>query len=148
MPDKKTLFLVRKHQALDTPGKVLSKNRRMSSVWRVVPVLAKMRFAWHRDNPIAADDFAKNPLLGSRQPEFCGKTRDLALQSGGGIGDEDSRRRPVDVENRSRTACRKRNDMGKQRRAVFAAQARSCLRFRLRPARGMRPNARAPAGGG
>ncbi|PNE10513.1 MAG: hypothetical protein CR217_13955 [Beijerinckiaceae bacterium] len=30
------------------PGKAASKNRRMSSVWRVVPVFARMRFVWLR----------------------------------------------------------------------------------------------------
>jgi hypothetical protein len=83
--------------------------------------LGDFEFCGGGGKPPAADNFVKNPLFGKGQPEFCGKLFDSGVKSRGGIDDKDGGGRPVDVENRSRPARGERDDMGKKRRAIFAA---------------------------
>jgi hypothetical protein len=118
------------------PGKAVSKNRRMSSVWRGVPVLARMWFVWLRAvasvilsfaaaarSPLRARRWTpgENSALANGQPESRGKALNLGVKAGGGIDDEDRGGRPVDIEHRRRAAGGKRGDMGEKRQAIFAA---------------------------
>jgi hypothetical protein len=48
MPGSKEALIPAIHMLAGALGRLVSKNRRMSSVWRFVPVFAKMRSAWVR----------------------------------------------------------------------------------------------------
>ena len=70
---------------------------------------------------VSGDDFGENACLGGGQPEPCGKLLDLGTEAGGGIDDEDSDGRPLEVEDRQGPDWGERNDVGDKRRAIFAS---------------------------
>jgi len=70
---------------------------------------------------VSGNDFGENACLGRSQPEPCGEVLDLGAEAGGGVDDENGGGGPVEVEDRHGPVGGKRNDMGDERRAIFAA---------------------------
>src|SRR5262245_5559851 len=117
------------------PGKVASKKRRMSSVWRSVAVFAKIRFAWVcavdsvilsraavARRPLPPMISPRTPVSAAVRPFLAAKPLDLGTKIDRRIDDEESGSGAVKIKDRSGSVGGERDDMGDQRRAAFAAR--------------------------